>query len=55
MILLLIFPKSEPTRSTTKKINHCSENQIGYNLRNRNTGNCSCCNSSQDDSSDFEV
>ena len=37
------------TRSTTKKLNHCLENQIGYNLRNRNTGKCSCCNSSQDD------
>jgi hypothetical protein len=37
------------TRSTTKKLNHCLENQIGYNLRNRNTGNCSCCNSSQED------
>ena len=37
------------TRSTTKKLNHCLENQIGYNLRNRNMGKCSCCNSSQDD------
>jgi hypothetical protein len=37
------------TRSTTKKLNHCLENQIGYNLRNRNTGESSCCNSSQDD------
>ena len=25
------------------------ENQKGYFLRNRNTGKCSCCNSSQDD------
>ena len=31
------------TRSTTKKLNHCLENLIGYNLRNRNTGKCSCC------------
>ena len=37
------------TRSTTKKLNHCLENQKGYYLRNRNTGECSCCNSSQDD------
>ena len=37
------------TRSTTKKLNHCLENQKGYYLRNRNTGKCSCCNSSQDD------
>ena len=37
------------TRSTTKKLNHCLENQIGYHLRNRNMGKCSCCNSSQDD------
>jgi hypothetical protein len=37
------------TRSTTKKLNHCLENQKGYYLRNRNTGNCSCCNSSQED------
>ena len=37
------------TRSTTKKINHCLENQKGYYLRNKNTGECSCCNSSQDD------
>ena len=36
------------TRSTTKKLNHCLENQKGYYLRNRNTGKCSCCNSSQD-------
>ena len=38
-------------RSTTKKLNHCLENQKGYYLRNRNkfTGKCSCCNSSQDD------
>ena len=36
-------------RSTTKKINHCLENQKGYYLRNRNMGECSCCNSSQDD------
>ena len=27
------------TRSTTKKLNHCLENQKGYYLRNRNTGN----------------
>jgi hypothetical protein len=31
------------------------ENQKGYYLRNRNTGKCSCCNSSQDDSSGFET
>ena len=37
------------TRSTTKKLNHCLENQKGHYLRNRNTGECSCCNSSQDD------
>ena len=37
------------TRSTIKKLNHCLENQKGYYLRNRNTGECSCCNSSQDD------
>jgi hypothetical protein len=37
------------TRSTTKKLNHCLENQKGYYLRKRNTGKCSCCNSSQDD------
>ena len=37
------------TRSTTKKLNHCLENQKGYYLRNKNTGKCSCCNSSQDD------
>jgi hypothetical protein len=37
------------TRSTTKKLNHCLENQKVYYLRNRNTGKCSCCNSSQDD------
>ena len=37
------------TRSTTKQLNHCLENQKGYYLRNRNTGKCSCCNSSQDD------
>ena len=37
------------TRSTTKKLNHCLENQKGYYLRNRNTRECSCCNSSQDD------
>ena len=37
------------TRSTTKKLNHCLENQKGYYLRNRNTGKWSCCNSSQDD------
>ena len=35
------------TRSTTKKLNRCLENQEGYYLRNRNTGKCSCCNSSQ--------
>ena len=28
------------TRSTTKKLNHCLENQKGYYLRNRNTGKC---------------
>ena len=37
------------TRSTTKKLNHCLENQKGYYLRNKNMGLCSCCNSSQDD------
>ena len=37
------------TRSTTKKLNHCLENQKGYYLRNRNTGKCSCCNSSEGD------
>ena len=37
------------TRSTTKKLNRCLENQKGYYLRNRNTGKCSCCNSSQHD------
>ena len=47
-ILLLILPKSEPGQ-LQKKLNHCWENQKGYYLRNRNTGECSCCNSSQDD------
>ena len=37
------------TRSTTKKLNHCLENQKGYHLRNRSTRKCSCCSSSQDD------
>jgi hypothetical protein len=37
------------TRSTTKKLNHCLENQKRYYLRNRNTGKCSYCNPSQDD------
>ena len=37
------------TRSTTKKLNRCLKSQKGYYLRNRNTGKCSCCNSSQDD------
>ena len=37
------------TKSTTKKLNHCLENQKGYYLRNRNTGKCSCCDSSQDE------
>jgi hypothetical protein len=36
-------------RSTTKKLNHCLENQKGYYLRKRHTGECACCNSSQDD------
>ena len=36
-------------RSTTKKLNRCLESQKGYDLRNRNTGKCSCCNSSEDD------
>jgi hypothetical protein len=37
------------TRSTTKKLNHCLENQKGYYLRNRHTGKCSCCNLSEHD------
>ena len=36
------------TRSTTKKLHHCLENQKGYYLRNE-IRSCSCCNSSQDD------
>ena len=37
------------TRSTKTKLNHCLENQKGHYLRNRNTGECSCCSSSQHD------
>ena len=48
--IVLFNTSSVRTRSTTKKNkNHCLENQKGYYLRNRNTGKCSCCNSSQDD------
>ena len=45
----LFYTSQVRTRSTTKKLNHCLENQKGCYLRNRNTGKCSCCNSSQDD------
>ena len=37
------------TRSTTKSLCHCLENQKGYYLRNRDKEECSCYSSSQDD------
>ena len=43
------------TRSTTKQLNHCLENQQGYSLKYTNTGKRSChviTDSSQDDYTD---
>jgi hypothetical protein len=37
------------TRSTTKNLCHCLENQKEYYLRNSDKGECSCYSSSQDD------
>ena len=63
LFILILYPflySQIRTRSTTKQLNHCLENQKGYYLRNtsRNTRQRSCCvitDSSQDDSSGFET